>query len=113
LAEDPADLASAARLPGGTPGSEHLSAMREGYLRLLADDTGLSFLPLRQPQGLIRALSAPALAQVAPAATDLRPALAAAAFVLLLARSAIPMWRRPQTRQRSPRAGMKPTVRGQ
>ncbi|MDO9314606.1 MAG: vWA domain-containing protein [Burkholderiaceae bacterium] len=113
LAEDPADAGPAVTLPGSTPGSEHLSAMREGYLRLLADDTGLSFLPLRQPDGLIRALTAPELAQVAPTATDLRLALAAVAFVLLLARSAIPMWQRLQTRQRSPRTGIKPSVRGQ
>ena len=113
MVEDPADTGKAANLPGSTPGSEHLSAMREGYLRLLADDTGLSFLPLQQPEALMRALTAPQLAQTAPAATDLRVALAALAFVLLLARSAMAVWQRFETRQRSPRLGRKPSVRGQ
>ncbi|MDL2337083.1 MAG: VWA domain-containing protein [Pseudomonadota bacterium] len=94
LAEDPDDAGKAATLPGGTPGSEHLSAMREGYLRLLAAETGLSFLPLQQPDGLIRALTAPSLARVTSAPTDLRVAFAGLAFVLLLVRSAIPLWRR-------------------
>ncbi len=113
LVEDPADAGAVAALPGSTPGSEHLSAMREGYLRLLADDTGLSFLPLQQPDGLIRALTAPSLARVAPAPTDLRVVFAALAFVLLLARSAIPLWRRQPTHQRSPFTGAKQSVRGQ
>jgi mxaL protein len=113
LAEDPTDAASTTSLPGGTPGSEHLSAMREGYLRLLADDTGLSFVPLQEPQQLIRAMTASKLARVTPAATDLRIAWAAFAFFLLLARSAIPLWRRLKTRQRSPLAGAKRAVRGQ
>lgn len=113
LAEDPADAGKTAAMPGSTPGSEHLSAMREGYLRLLADDTGLSFVPLQRPEELIRALTAPSLAQVAPAATDLRLALAALAFVLLLARSAMALRQRLETRQRSPRAGRIRAVRGQ
>lgn len=112
LAEDPGD-AGPLTMPGSTPGSEHLSAMREGYLRLLADDTGLAFLALQRPEGLSRALTAPTLARVTPAATDLRVALAAFAFLLLLARSVIPVWRHVQTRQTSPRAGMNRAVRGQ
>ncbi len=113
LVEGPAEAGQLVTLPGSTPGSEHLSAMREGYLRLLADDTGLSFVPLQEPEGLIRALTAPNLARIAPAATDARVALAALAFVLLLARSAIPLWRRLQMRQRSPLARQKQSVRGQ
>lgn len=113
LAEDPADAGQATALPGGTPGSEHLSAMREGYLRQLAEDTGLSFQPLQGPQELVRAMTTPKLARVTPATTDLRVAWAAVAFFLLLARSAIPAWRRLQTRQRSPLAGAKRAVRGQ
>lgn len=113
LVEDPADTGSVAALPGSTPGTEHLSAMREGYLRLLADDTGLAFVPLQRDEGLIRALTSPRLARVTPAATDLRVALAAIAFVLLLARSGMPVWRRLRPRQRSPQAGRNPSVRGQ
>ena len=113
LAEDPADAGKTVALPGSTPGSEHRSAMREGYLRLLADETGLSFVPLQGPQPLIHALTAPALAQVTPAATDLRIGLAAFAFVLLLARSAIPFLQRLETRQKSPHAGKNRSVRGQ
>lgn len=83
MAEDPGGDAAAA-LPGATPGAEHLSALREDYLRLLASETGLAFVRLREPEALIDALTAPGLARATPAAVDLRVALAALAFVLLL-----------------------------
>ena len=66
-----------------------------------------------QKRSVGRTRSPRPLAQTAPVATDLRVALAALAFVLLLARSAMAVWQRFETRQRSPRLGRKPSVRGQ
>ena len=78
----------AARALEGTPGSEHLSALHETYLRLLAAEQGLAFHRLRTPQALGDALMAPRLARPVPVRADLRPALAALALCLLLARHA-------------------------
>lgn len=71
----------AARVRNGT---EHLSALRETYLRELAVETGLDYLRLESPDQLAAQLQTTALAQHEPAAVDLRwlPALAA---LLLLA----------------------------
>lgn len=75
----------AAPLPGATPGSEHLSALREPYLRLLAGETGLHYHRLLDPDTFLSALTAPELARPARTRVDLRPALAALAVVSLLA----------------------------
>jgi mxaL protein len=75
---------------GGTPGREHLSALREGYLRLLASERGLKFHRLQTAEGLSAELSSPTLAKPVVARADGRVALAALAFVLLLARSVWP-----------------------
>jgi mxaL protein len=75
---------------GGTPGREHLSALREGYLRLLAGELGLRFHRLQTAQGLSAEMSSPTLAKPVLARADARVALAALAFALLLARSAWP-----------------------
>ena len=80
------DEAPAAPLPGAMPGSEHLSSMREAYLRLLAREQGLGFLRLTGEEGLAKALTAPALARPVSARADLRPLLAGLALCLLLAR---------------------------
>ena len=77
---------------GSTPGHEHLSALREGYLRLLASERGLKFHRLQTAEGLSAELSSPVLAKPVVARADGRVALAALAFVLLLARSAWPGW---------------------
>ena len=69
---------------GATPGTEHLSALREGYLRLLAGERGLRFLRLQTAQGLSEALTSPALAKPVVARADGRVVLAALAFLLLL-----------------------------
>jgi mxaL protein len=69
---------------GATHGSEHLSSLREGYLRLLAGENGLAYASLRG-DGLAAALRAPALSRPVKTAVDLRNALAALALVLLLA----------------------------
>lgn len=79
---------------GATPGSEHLSGLREPYLRLLAAENGLAYHRLRDAQGLSRALRDPALARPVPVRGDLRLPLAAIAVVLLLAPHALTWARR-------------------
>ena len=79
---------------GAVPGSEHLSGLREAYLRLLAREQGLAFLHLQSTQGLTAALTSPALARPVPSRGDGRVALAGLALVLLLARHAAPLSRR-------------------
>lgn len=76
----------ASALPGATPGSEHLSSLREGYLRLLANEQGLGYHRLLDGDTLTQALTAPALARPVRAQADLRPWLAGLALCLLLAR---------------------------
>ena len=76
--------ARAAPLPGATPGSEHLSSLREDYLRLLAGETGLVYQRLGGADVLLETLSSPKLAHEAPARLDLRPWLGAAALLCLL-----------------------------
>ena len=71
---------------GSTPGNEHLSALHEPYLRLLASEQGLAFHRLGAAQPLVDALMAPALARPLPVRVDLRGLLAVLAGVLLLAR---------------------------
>jgi len=75
---------SVAPLPGATPGSEHLSALREDYLRLLASETGLAYLRLPDAAALTGALRDRALARAVPSRTDLRGLLAAGALAALL-----------------------------
>ncbi len=76
------DEVTAASL-GATVGSEHLSSLREGYLRLLASEHGLAFARLRGEE-LSAALRSPALSRPVKTAVDLRAALAALALLLLL-----------------------------
>jgi mxaL protein len=68
---------------GATLGSEHLSSLREGYLRLLANENSLTFARVRGDELRI-ALQAPALSRPVKTAVDLRTALAALALALLL-----------------------------
>lgn len=70
---------------GATPGREHLSALREAYLRLLAGEQGLRFHRLQTAQALAAELTSPLLAKPVKARADARVALAAVAFLLLLA----------------------------
>ena len=77
---------------GAAPGSEHLSSLREGYLRLLSREQGLAFLRLQSPKELTAALTAPELARPVRARQDVRVLLAGLAFCLLLARHVV--WRR-------------------
>ncbi len=78
------DSGPVAGLPGATPGSEHLSALREAYLRILAKDTGLAYLHLQDAAGLNTALMSPTLAKPLAAHLDVRPLLAGLALLLLL-----------------------------
>lgn len=79
---------------GATPGSEHLSGLREPYLRLLAQENGLAFHKLRSDAALSKALREPALARSVRVSADLRVLLAALAFVLLLMPHAAALWAR-------------------
>jgi len=88
LVDDAAPVASAlaAAALGATPGSEHLSALHEAYLRLLAGETGLGFHHLDSAEGLAAAMTAPALARPVAVRADGRVPLALLALVLLLLR---------------------------
>lgn len=97
MAED-GSAAPAAGL-GATPGSEHLSGLREPYLRLLAAENGFAYHRLRGAEGLSRAWRDPALSRPVPVRGDLRLPLAALAALLLLAPHAL-AWHR---RLRAPR----------
>jgi mxaL protein len=70
---------------GATPGSEHLSGLREPYLQLLAGEVGLQYARLGTPEALYDVLTAPALAHPAPARADLRWPFALVALLALLA----------------------------
>ena len=77
---------------GATPGREHLSSLREAYLRLLAADNGFGFHRLRGVTEFGAALQAQALARPVQVRADARPALVALALVLLLAPYARAGW---------------------
>ena len=83
MAEDGAAAAVPDALRGARAGSEHLSSLHEGYLRLLAGELGLGYLRLDGAEGLVRALTAKPLARPVPAQADLRVPLALLALVLL------------------------------
>ena len=78
------DAAAPAVMVGATPGREHLSALREDYLRLLAGETGLGYRELVDGSGLEQTLLDPALARSAPARRPLAPWLAAGALAGLV-----------------------------
>ncbi len=78
---------------GATPGSEHLSALREPYLRLLGRERDLGFVRLESPEALAAALTAPALAKPTLVRADGRIGFAWLALGLLLARYAGPLTR--------------------
>ena len=74
---------------GAAPGSEHLSSLREGYLRLLSREQGLAYLRLQTPKELTASLMAPELAKPIIARQEVRVLLAGLAFCLLLARHSV------------------------
>lgn len=79
---------------GGTPGREHLSSLREPYLRLLAGELQFGYHRLRDADGLAAALQGPALARPLAVQADARHLLAAIVVALLLAPHALAGWRR-------------------
>jgi mxaL protein len=77
-------------------GSEHLSQLKEAYLRQLAEASGLGYHRLESPEGLSRALTAPALARRQRVAADVRwipAALALAVLTAVYLRTLIPRLR--------------------
>ncbi|AWN38690.1 VWA domain-containing protein [Methylobacterium radiodurans] len=66
-------------------GSEHLSSVREPYLRDLAARTGLAYAHLDGPASLDSPLRAAATARPVPGQLDLRPFLGTTALLLALA----------------------------
>jgi mxaL protein len=83
-----------------TIGSEHLSSVREPYLRELAERTGLTYAHLDKTEGLAGALRAAARPRASLAPLDLRPFFAAAALagfvVLFLVVPLVERARRPR-----------------
>jgi len=65
-------------------GSEHLSSVREAYLKKLAGETGLAYAHLDGPAGLAPRLLAAATPRPLPGRLDLRPFLGGAALALVL-----------------------------
>lgn len=65
-------------------GSEHLSSVREPYLKRLAAETGLAYAHLDGPKGLAGPVLAAATPRPLPGRLDIRPGLAGAALALAL-----------------------------
>jgi len=82
--------ASAPSMPGAVPGREHLSALRDAYLQLVARETGLRYHRLQDADGLLAALTAPALAHEVQARVSVRWPATLAALLGLLAFYAAP-----------------------
>lgn len=80
---DTAD-ASAAPDVGATPGAEHLSSLREGYLQRLGSESGLGYLRLKDARTLFDTLADVRLSRPIESSADLRPALAGIALLALL-----------------------------
>jgi mxaL protein len=78
------DPAIAARL-GATPGREHLSSLREGYLQLLAEELRLDYHRLADGKALATALKHAKGGTVKQTPTDIGHWLAAAALLLIAA----------------------------
>ena len=79
-----------AKLPPGWPvvGNEHLSQLREGYLRLLADELSFSYMRLESPAAgareLSRRMQQRPLARVAPTPVSVRPLFGLIGLLALL-----------------------------
>jgi mxaL protein len=88
-------------MPGATPGSEHLSALREEYLRLLSGETGLAYLRLENDKGLAAALSAPRMTRDTATTLDLRPWLGSGALLCVVVPLLMSVWGRLRIRRRT------------
>ncbi|GEP10328.1 vWA domain-containing protein [Methylobacterium gnaphalii] len=71
-------------------GNEHLSSVREAYLKSLAGAAGLTYAHLDGPGGLLHPLMSAATPRPLPGSLDLRPFLGSAALALLIAVFAAP-----------------------
>jgi mxaL protein len=67
-----------------TTGSEHLSALQEGYLQQLAAETGLAYHHLQTEAGLESAIKAPEFALVTDSEADIRGYYVLLVLLLLL-----------------------------
>ena len=92
-------------LVGATPGSEHLSALREAYLQRLATEQALGYHRLGTVDGLVAALQSNSLLRAVPARWSLAPGLLLLALALLLARYRRVLWRAAPQRLPLLRAG--------
>jgi mxaL protein len=88
--------AAAAPQVGATPGSEHLSSLREGYLQLLAAEAGLGYQRLNDAKSLYTALADVRVSRAIASTTDLRAALGGVALLALLVPVLWSMASRPQ-----------------
>ncbi len=77
---------------GTTPGSEHLSGLREPYLQLLASESGFAYHRLRDAAGLSQVWRDASLARPVAVRGDLRLSFAALAVALLLVSPAAALW---------------------
>lgn len=84
--DDAAAPAAPVAALGATPGSEHLSSLRESYLELLAVEAGLGYHRMVDAAGLAAAMQTPALTKPVPVRADARVPLAGLAVLLLLLR---------------------------
>lgn len=81
-------------------GAEHLSMVREAYLRSLANGLRLHFRHVGGADELTRAIQLPDLANETEALRDLRPLLAGVALLLVAGSYVVPRrWRRREPRQ--------------
>ena len=80
--------------PASSPGSEHLSALRETYLQSLAAKTGLTYLRLVDTAALSRHLQSTAMAIPKVITTDARGVGGMGALLALMAARLRSPWRR-------------------
>jgi mxaL protein len=93
MAPDELEGYNARNNPFGNPktgGTEHLSSLREDYLRQLSQETGLLYRRLETPESFRQALLEPSLAKMQILATDMRWLPAGLALLALLASYALP-----------------------
>lgn len=80
-------------------GDEHLSSVRDAYLKTLSDQTGLAYVNLADTGNLVPALQAAGRARIVEVAADIRPYPAAVTLLLLFLLSALlPLLERVRTR---------------
>jgi mxaL protein len=72
-------------LLGATPGTEHLSSLREGYLKLLAGEVGLGYIRTQQQRDVLALFEREEVTEWKWRKTELSASLAALALVLVIA----------------------------